>query len=68
MFEHGMCCRGESRLDALQGVTEWRDHHRRRHEFDGDQRRRDETRFEDTLLEDKEERFRRNALDLLRKW
>lgn len=67
LFEgEGASCRGATKLDAYQAVTEFIDHHRRRAKMGGDLARQRMARFEDTIFSHTTQGFREAALRRLR--
>lgn len=67
LFEgEGATCRGATKLDAYQAVTEFIDHHRRRARAAGNTQRAAAIRFEQMVFGESSNRFRRAALTRLR--
>lgn len=67
LFEgEGVTCRGVTKLDAYQAVTEYVDHHRRRATHAGNVQRAAAARFEETIFGQNSNKFRRAALTRLR--
>jgi phage/plasmid-like protein (TIGR03299 family) len=67
LFEgEGAACRGATKLDAYQAITEFIDHHRRRARLGGDLARQQAARFEDTVFGHTAQRLRTRALARLR--
>lgn len=67
LFEEGPGNKGETKGDALNAITDFLDHHRRRYEGAKDARVRLEKRMDDTLWGDSARRKQR-AVNLITRW